>query len=408
MEENTANTDTEQIQKRELEVDPCCSVDCENYMKLKQRLLKDKKCKTLDVVEVMFKGNRKHLFRNDQKFELSEYQEVVVSFEGGTDFGIVCNCCESSIKKLLENTEGEIENKILRPATDKDKTIQFDNQQDERKVISKSRELVKHHELDMKVTDAEWQFDRQRLTIYFTAPQRIDFRELVKDLARSFRTRIELRQISTREETKRLGNGVGACGQQLCCTTFLDDFGHVTLDHARKQQLSNNVAKLSGNCGRLKCCLLYEYEEYVEAFKKYPPLNSRVKLDEGMANIVKVDIFKDTIHLYVTNIGKHKYITYKELQTFANQNKVLPPDQSQPIKIDQLDEGEDLSHLEDDVVEDRTGRPNQKNQQKNNSENKKLSSYNRYGFDKNKGNSGGKNGGNGKNQKNKGNRNNPR
>jgi cell fate regulator YaaT (PSP1 superfamily) len=174
----------------------------------------------------------------------------------------------------------------------------------------------------------------------------VDFRELVKELARTFKTRIELRQISSREETKRLGCGIGACGLSLCCTTFLPDFSHVTLDHARKQQLSNNVAKLSGYCGRLKCCLLFEYENYVSAFEKYPPLNSTIDTKEGTFKMMKVDVFKDIIYLYNRDQGKYKSITYQELAEYTEQGRVFMPENEEE-ENDELSD-EDLKYLEDD------------------------------------------------------------
>lgn len=206
----------------------------------------------------------------------------------------------------------------------------------------------------MKVTDADWQLDRQRLTIYFTAPARVDFRELVKELARIFKTRIELRQISTREEAKRLG-GMGSCGRALCCSIFGNDHCHVTLEHARTQQLSNNVSKLSGYCGRLKCCLLYEFDTYVETLKDYPPLDSEIVFPEGRAKILKADIFKKQVFAYIPDNCTYKSISFQEFKKLGEEGKIIKLQDDSKLKdlrrmfIDP-DEADidDLKFLEDD------------------------------------------------------------
>ena len=164
--------------------------------------------------------------------------------DNGVDIGTVCSVGLNAFEKYkLHNNNNKHDNRlfeVIRHANQQDFEKYQKNSDDEEDVVIKTKGLVKQYNLDMKITDAEWQFDRQRLTISFTAPQRIDFRLLVKDLARTFKTRIELRQISTREEAKRIG-GMGSCGRTLCCTSFSCEFSHVTLDHARVQQLSNNV-----------------------------------------------------------------------------------------------------------------------------------------------------------------------
>ena len=277
-------------------------------------------------VEVLFKSQRRRLYANKNNLKVVEPEYVLVEVENGMDLGTVTAAGKQGMEKFKVNYKSAEPNlSVLRHASKEDIEKYKANRAEEADVIEKTKTLVERFNLDMKITDSEWQFDRQRLTIYFTAPQRIDFRELVKELARLFKTRIELRQISTREEAKRIG-GIGPCGRRLCCTCLCDDFCHVTLDHARTQQLSNNVAKLSGYCGRLKCCLLYEFDTYVEAFKKYPPLDYVIELPEGRADIVKVDIFKDLLYLHVKSAGAYKSITYQELEDLTKQNKVMPPD----------------------------------------------------------------------------------
>lgn len=284
------------------------------------------------LIEVVFKGNRRINFKNVEKLILTYEELVIVESDNGIDAGHITN--PSAKPKKSNDRRGKYEVprlKLVRIATDKDWEQYKANKNEEQGVETICRELIAHFKLDMKVTEAEWQFDRQRLTIYFTAPQRVDFRELVKELARRFRTRIELRQISTREQTKRMGCGIGPCGKDLCCTSFLKDFCHITLDHAKVQQLSNNISKLSGNCGRLKCCLTYEFDTYVEAFEKYPPLDSMVHTPDGIGKISKVDIFKDKVSLQIQGFG-WKTISFEELDEYVNAGRVFPEDKYHEYK----------------------------------------------------------------------------
>lgn len=276
-------------------------------------------------VEILFKCKRKKIYRNDLNLSLSPAQFVIVEIDNGLDIGTIYCLGEEAAKKIHSVYKGvEPENSIVRIATETDLARNKQNIDDAAVVITKARELTEHFSLEMKITEAEWQFDHQRLTIYFTAPQRIDFRDLVKELARTFRTRIELRQISTREEAKRLG-GIGPCGRYICCSTCANDFCHVTLDHARLQQLSNNVAKLSGYCGRLKCCLLYEYDYYVEAYKKFPPIETEVTLPEGIAKIIKIDIFKEVVHLIIPGKPAHIIKSLEEIEQLEKDGKLKRP-----------------------------------------------------------------------------------
>lgn len=294
-------------------------------------------------VEILFKCKRKKIYRNDLNLKLEPAQFVIVEIENGLDIGTVYASGQEAIDKMGSLYKGvEPENSIVRIATEEDIARNNDNIADAFLVVNRAKELTEIFKLDMKITDAEWQYDHQRLTIYFTAPQRVDFRELVKDLARTFKTRIELRQISTREEAKRLG-GVGPCGRYLCCSSFACDFCHVTLDHARLQQLSNNVAKLSGYCGRLKCCLLYEHDTYVDAFKHYPSLQSFVSLPEGSARILKVDIFKDLVYMHVPEKNVYLTLTREELNVLDKAGKVHRPNRNEsnigkldPEKLNEL------------------------------------------------------------------------
>ncbi len=281
-------------------------------------------------VQVAFKGARKEFFLNESHEQLKCLQEVIIEVDGGIDFGRISNCgmLINKSNELLEKSELHSK-KIIRKATEKDLERYIINSEDEKVVLEKTRELVKKYDLDMKITDAEWQFDRLRLTIYFTAPQRIDFRELVKDLARKFKTRIELRQISSREEIKRMGDGIGCCGLELCCNSFLNEFSHITLEHARVQHLSNNLTKLTGNCGRLKCCLLYEYHQYKAVVEQYPPIGSQLILTDGNATITKIDIFKETAHLTFQQTNRTISMKLREISNYVDKGLVIYSEKSE-------------------------------------------------------------------------------
>ena len=289
-------------------------------------------------VEVVFKCKRKRLYKNSSNLKFLPSQYVIVEVENGVDLGTVSAIGPCAMEKkatCYKNFEPQLS--VIRPAARDDVERYFKNREEECHIVQKTKDFSSKFNLEIKITEAEWQLDRQRLTIFFSAPQRVDFRELVKELARTFRTRIELRQISTREEAKRIG-GMGPCGRRLCCTSLNNEFCHVTLDHARTQQLSNNVAKLSGYCGRLKCCLLFEYDNYVETFKKYPSLLSKVEIPEGLARILKVDIFKDLVYLYIESKSLYKTISHEELMTLTKKGKVIPPKDEDLRRMSDFDE----------------------------------------------------------------------
>ncbi|MFA6990084.1 MAG: regulatory iron-sulfur-containing complex subunit RicT [Candidatus Gastranaerophilaceae bacterium] len=279
-----------------------------------------------EYFEVVFKGNGKKVFHNINNLTLKLDDFVVVESEDGNDLGRVIDYGSKTELKLKCSVESCIciHNLIRQPDLEE---LKLFNRKfaDEHDVLITTRDIVDRYGFDMKVTEAHWQIDRQRLTIYFTAPQRIDFRELVKDLARTFKSRIELRQISSREEAKRLGAFVGPCGRECCCTTFMTGFDHVTLEHAKIQQLSNNVSKLSGNCGRLKCCIKFEHDTYSEVFEKFPPPHSIIEADEGILKVVKVDIFNEIATTYCEVTSSYKTFKFCELQRYIDDGKVHKP-----------------------------------------------------------------------------------
>jgi cell fate regulator YaaT (PSP1 superfamily) len=198
--------------------------------------------------------------------------------------------------------------------------------EDEDRVRSETREKVRSHGLKMKVTEAEWQFDRKKLTIYFTAERRVDFRELVRDLARTFRTRIELRQIGVRDESALLG-GVGRCGRELCCSTWLPELKPVSLQLAKDQNLSLNPAQISGCCGRLMCCLMYEHKTYVQARRRFPREGKLLETARGQEKVVAVDIWGESVTLQSAG-GDRRVLPLEELKAEVRSDPKRAPEAS--------------------------------------------------------------------------------
>lgn len=260
------------------------------------------------VLEVRFKGNRREYFTwpSQDSSPLRLDSPVIVEVERGQDFGVVsalgdvakkkCERCGVCGRPEPPTPSPEPLRPILRQATDEDRKVATHLRENEEEVRRTVRDRVRQHNLPMKVSDAEWQWDKRKLTIYFTAEQRVDFRALVRDLAALFRTRIELRQIGARDEAKRL-DGIGRCGRQLCISSWLPEGRPVSLSLAKAQGLSLNPVQISGPCGRLLCCLHYEHDFYVEQRKRFPKEGKTLKTAEGDARVVSVDIFRERVTL---------------------------------------------------------------------------------------------------------------
>ena len=241
-----------------------------------------------DLYLVGFKGNRKEYFFNKFHHSLKLYDYVVVQVERGEDVGLLLQKASSAVTVPKGNHPGS----ILRPANEDDGRKREENRLDEESAWKRAQELINKHQLEMKLIDIEFQFDRNKITFFFTAEHRVDFRTLVRDLASEYKTRIELRQIGVRDEAKRIG-GFGVCGLQQCCAAFLTKFEPISTQDAREQGLSLNPSKISGNCGRLLCCLKYELENYISVRKKYPEVGERYSRD-GVEGIVdKISILDD-------------------------------------------------------------------------------------------------------------------
>jgi cell fate regulator YaaT (PSP1 superfamily) len=243
-----------------------------------------------EVVEVTFKRNRKNYFFNSNAFDLKLNDYVIVEVEKGTDLGQVTQTGRLLMLKDIKHEPGN----VIRIAESADLEKLEENRRNEEVAFHVGKEYIQNRNLNMKLVEVEYQFDTNKLTFYFTSCQRVDFRELVKDLASKYRTRIELRQISVREEAKKLG-GIGICGKQLCCTAFMNNFSPISTTDAKEQNLPMNPAKLSGICSRLKCCILYEKNFYSSSLKRFPPLDSPVQMERGVGYVDKVDIFNDRV-----------------------------------------------------------------------------------------------------------------
>jgi cell fate regulator YaaT (PSP1 superfamily) len=226
-----------------------------------------------------------------------------VQLERGQDLGRVSAVGDAARRKCGvgcescgPETDPELAGSVLRPATDTDVHVNTELRKAEEDIRKKVRERVTKHGLPMKISDAEWQWDRKKLTIYFTAENRVDFRQLVRDLAALFRTRIELRQIGARDEAKRL-TGVGRCGREYCCSSWLPELRPVSLSLAKDQRLSLNPSQISGGCGRLLCCLRYEHDFYVASRKRFPREGKTLTTSAGKERVHAVDIFRERVLL---------------------------------------------------------------------------------------------------------------
>ncbi|MTI31703.1 PSP1 domain-containing protein [Xanthovirga aplysinae] len=246
-----------------------------------------------DVVEVRFKGGRKDFFRNSNHLTLTTGDAVIVDVPNGHHLGHVSLQGElvrlQMQKKKIKNDDSI--RSIYRMSTTKDLEKFEEVKNKEMPTLYRTREIITELGLNMKLTDIEYQADGTKATFYYSADDRVDFRELIKILAGEFKIRVEMRQISLRQEAGRLG-GIGSCGRELCCATWLSDFKSVSTTAARYQNLSLNPSKLSGQCGRLKCCLNYELETYMEALQEIPTVSKPLLTAKGEAKLQKTDIFR--------------------------------------------------------------------------------------------------------------------
>jgi cell fate regulator YaaT (PSP1 superfamily) len=257
------------------------------------------------TVEVRFKGTRKVYFLWSGEDPLRIGEAVIVEAERGRDLGHVtavgevaekkCGGCSGCSTSAVAEEPQPLKRVLQRAAPEDVKSL-AEVRRSEEDARRKVMQRVRAHELAMKVSDTEWQWDRNKLTIYFTAEKRVDFRALVRDLASNFRTRIELRQIGVRDEAARL-SGVGRCGREYCCSSWLKELSPVNLGLAKDQHLSLNPTQISGGCGRLLCCLKYEHDFYVAARKRFPKEGKTIRTAVGAERVIAVDIFRERVFL---------------------------------------------------------------------------------------------------------------
>ncbi|MGQ8337243.1 PSP1 domain-containing protein [Sunxiuqinia sp. A32] len=258
-----------------------------------------------DIVEVRFKNTRKDYFRNVNNLKLKSGDIVAVEASPGHDIGIV-TLVGDLVKLQLKKHKATLINGELRKIYRKAKSVDIDKWKEamslEHNTMIKSRQITTELGLDMKIGDVEYQGDRTKAIFYYIADERVDFRQLIKVLAETFRIRIEMKQIGARQEAGRIG-GIGPCGRELCCATWIGSFVSVTTNAARYQEISLNPQKLAGQCGKLKCCLNFEVDSYIDAQKDFPPQNIPLETQNGRYFFQKADIFSRTLFYVQENGG---------------------------------------------------------------------------------------------------------
>lgn len=322
---------------------------------------KQNKC---NFVEVRFKNDRKCYFNNVNQLPLHIGSVVTVESNPGHDIGVVSLTGELvKIQMKKKNFSEDAALKIYRVATQKDVEIWQDARKKEDQTKIQARKIAKNLGLEMKITDVEYQGDGSKATFYYTAEGRVDFRQLIKEYASSFKTKIDMKQIGYRQESAKVG-GIGSCGRELCCSTWLTDFRSVNTNAARYQQLSINPLKLAGQCGKLKCCLNFELDSYVDALSDFPSSNTIIETEKGRAFCIKIDVFKKKMwfayvdnsmawyDLDVAEVKKmmkinskgQKSIPLEELKTFTGADKVETVDLIQENNLDRFEKKKPNKH----------------------------------------------------------------
>ena len=277
-----------------------------------------------NIFEVRFKNGRKHFYTNPENLTITMGDIVAVEGSSGHDIGIVSLAGELvkvQMKKRKVTADSEDVKKIYRKASQKDIDVWENARNREQETQRKGREIIGRLGLKMKLSDVEYQGDGTKATFYYTADERVDFRQLIRDLAGTFSIRVEMKQVGMRQEAARLG-GIGSCGRELCCSTWLTDFRKVNTAAARYQQLSLNPLKLAGQCGKLKCCLNFELDTYLDALKSFPKQDKILKTEKGDAVFVKMDIFKNLLwYTYKKESFKWFRLSLDQVQEIIELNK---------------------------------------------------------------------------------------
>ncbi len=311
-----------------------------------------------DIVEISFKnGARKDFYGVPDYYQPATGETVVVDTGNGYDVGRVTLSGELvRLQMRKKRTEKRhIRNSVVRKANDRDLQKLQEARDLERQTMIRARAIARSLGLEMKIGDVEYQADKRKATFYYTADGRVDFRELIRHYAREFRVKIEMRQIGARQESARIG-GLGSCGRELCCSTWLTDFKSVSTAAARYQNLAINQAKLSGQCGRLKCCLNYELDTYIEALEQFPDEANRLETEVGRAVLIKTDIFKRVLYYAYSNTqepgrGKIYPIALKQVHQVIEMNRIG----EKPNDLGSLQVSITIQTEEVDFEEDLTG-----------------------------------------------------
>lgn len=284
-----------------------------------------------DFVEVRFKNDRKFFYKNVNSLPLHIGSVVTVESSPGHDIGVVSLTGELvKIQMKKKNFSEENPLKIYRLANQKDIEVWQDSRGKEEAVKIQARKISHALNLDMKITDVEFQGDGAKVTFYYTADNRIDFRQLIKEFAATFRTKIDMKQIGFRQEAAKVG-GIGSCGRELCCSTWLTDFRSVNTNAARYQQLSINPQKLAGQCGKLKCCLNYELDSYLDALSDFPSSSTTIDTVNGKAFCIKIDVFKKRMWFAYTDRSMAWYdLDVQDVKKLIAQNK--KGEKTQPLE----------------------------------------------------------------------------
>ena len=269
----------------------------------------------IKVIGVRFRQAGKIYNFSPADFQVKVGDHVIVETARGIEYGSVVQ----GIREVADDKVIMPLKSVIRIATEEDDKKAIENNEKEKKAFKICKEKIAKHGLEMKLIETEYTFDNNKVLFYFTADGRIDFRELVKDLASIFKTRIELRQIGVRDEVKRIG-GNGVCGRELCCCSFLNDFETVSIKMAKEQNISLNPSKISGNCGRLMCCLKYEQEAYEEKLKKLPNIGAIVKTPEGQGEVDGVETLKEIVKVKIKDgeIYKFKRFETKDIKVIKD------------------------------------------------------------------------------------------
>ena len=289
-----------------------------------------------NIVGVKFKETGRIYYFNPGGLRFKKDDDVIVETEQGEKFGkIAIQNREIENEKVLKPLK-----RVLRVATNKDKKRYEECKKIEKEAFKECQKKIKEHKLNMTLTNVECKFDNSKILFYFTSDERVDFRELVRDLASIYKTRIELRQIGVRDEVRRIG-GYGVCGRELCCCSYLNNFEAVSIKMAKEQNMSLNPSKISGNCGRLMCCLKYENDVYEEKLKRLPNVGAIVKTEDGEGEVDNVEILKEILRVKMKKDDGYIYKKYN-----LNDVQIIKDSTKQDNNEEEIENKEELDKLE--------------------------------------------------------------